>query len=783
MSMAQKQLNQATPVYALLADGSTVEIRLARPDDFDAVKAMHQAMSPNNTYLRFFNISRRAAEIEARRICRNPAPGSAALLALADGEVVGVASYAPTGGHAGQAEVAFAVADHMHQRGIATLLLEHLVSYARSQQVTTFKAETLTENKAMLKVFADAGLPVERHYADGVFELTFPLPTQALDSYLDAVAERERRAEAASLRHVFAPESVAVIGASRHRGTVGRAILDNIRAGGYAGRLYTVNPRARQIGGEHCLSSALDLPEPVDLAVIAVPAATVLDVAGQCGQRGVRSLVVVTAGLEVAARADLLAICRRHGMRLVGPDCFGVAVPGIGLDATFAARPAKAGVAGLVMQSGGLGFAMVDHLSRLGIGISTFASVGDKLDVSGNDMLMWWEGDGLTRLAVLYIDSFGNPRKFARTARRVSGTMPVLTVLADRTDPEATPLVSREALFEQAGVITTCGFAELIQATALLATQPVPAGRTVAIVSNVGSAGVLAADTCTDLGLTVYHPAGLTRRRLRALVPGGTVTGPVDTTAPVSAETFRRCLELLAPEVDAIVAIVLPTGATGDLEAAIVAADVPVPLAAVVLTQPESVRLAGPTPADNVPVYGSPEAAVRALARAAGYGAWRAEPRGHVPAFADIRTADARALVRRVRGWLPPEQTAELLRCYGIPLADLPPAGTEVTVTVADDRTFGPLVTLDSGDMDRTARFTPLTDVDAAKLVGSRRLADPERLQDLLLRVSRLADDLPEVIDLELSPVVVGPDGVAVVNARVQVTPYEPQDPFLRKLR
>ena len=392
--MAQEREGQ---VYALLADGTTVEIRPAGPGDFDAVKAMHAAMSPDNTYMRFFNISRLVAEIEARRICRDPVPGQVALLALTGDEVVGVASYVTRGDQPERAEVAFAVADHMHHKGIATLLLEHLVWYARSRQVTTFVAQTLTENKAMLSVFADAGLPVERRYADGVFELTFPLPSQdagpTLDSYLNAVAERERRAEAASLRHVLAPSSVVVIGASRRRRTVGRAILDNIRAGGYAGRLYTVNPRARQIGGERCLPSVLDLPEPADLAVIAVPAPAVLKVAEQCGQRGVRSLVVITAGLDTAACADLLAVCRRHGMRLVGPDCFGVAVPGIGLDATFAARPAQPGVTGLVMQSGGLGLAMVDHLSRLGIGISSFASVGDKLDVSGNDLLMWWEHD------------------------------------------------------------------------------------------------------------------------------------------------------------------------------------------------------------------------------------------------------------------------------------------------------------------------------------------------------------------------------------------------------
>ncbi len=769
-------------VYALLADGTTVEIRPAGPDDFDPVKAMHEAMSPSNTYMRFFNISRLAAETEARRICREPVPGQMALLAISDGEVVGAASYVSE--VPGQAEVAFAVADHMHNRGVATLLLEHLVSFARSHQITTFTAETLTENKAMLSVLADAGLPIDRHYEDGVFKLTFPLPSVdaglTLEGYLNAVAEREGRAEIASLRHVLAPESVAVIGASRRQGTVGRAILDNIRAGRYAGRLYTVNSRVRQIYGERCLSSVLDLPEAVDLAVIAVPAAGVLDVAERCGQRGVRSLVVITSGLDTAACADLLAVCRRHGMRLVGPDCFGVAVPGIGLDATFAVSPARPGVAGLVMQSGGLGLAVVDHLSRLGIGISSFASVGDKLDVSGNDMLTWWEHDGLTKLAVLYIESFGNPRKFARTARRVSGTMPVLTVLADRS----APLVGRAALFEQAGIITTQGFGDLIEAAALLATQPVPAGRTVAIVSNVGSTGMLAADACTDLGLSVHHPAGLTRRRLRTLVPSGTVTGPVDTTAPVSCEDFRQCLELLAAddEVHAIVAIVLPTGATGDLVAAIQAAKVGIPLVAVMLTQPESVRL---LPQGQVPAYNSPEAAVAALARAAAYGAWRAEPHGHVPVFADIRTADAHTLVREVLqhgpGWLAPEQTAELLRCYGIPLADLAPPGTEVTVRLADDPVFGALVTF--GD---TSRLAPLTDLDADKMVRIQTRLHPEAdlggLRDLLLRISRLSEELPEVIDLHLDPVIAGP-ALAVVNARVKVMPYEPQDPFLRRLR
>jgi acyl-CoA synthetase (NDP forming)/GNAT superfamily N-acetyltransferase len=885
MSMAQAAGQHA---YALLADGSTVEIRPAGPADFDAVKAMHEAMSPDNTYLRFFNFSRLAAETEARRICRDARPGHLALLALAGGEVAGCASYdAPARledpGHV--AEVAFAVADRMHHRGIATLLLEHLVSAARTDQITVFTAQTLAENTPMLKVFADAGLPVQRHYEDGVMEMTIPLPTAdggtALDTYLNAVAERERHADTASLRHILAPESVVVIGASRRRGTVGRAILDNIRTAGYAGRVYAVNPRARQISGEHCLPSVLDLPEPADLAVIAVPAAGVLQMAEHCGQRGVRSLVVVTSGLDTAACADLLAVCRRHGMRLVGPNCFGVAVPALGLDATFADRHPEPGAVGLVMQSGGLGVAMVDQLSRLGIGISSFASVGTKLDVSGNDMLMWWEHDGATKLAVLYIESFGNPRKFARIARRVSTRMPILAV-----EPE--PSDRRQALFEQAGVITAPGFGELIEATALLASQPVPAGRTVAIVSNIGGAAALAADACTDRGLTVHRPHGLTSRRLRTLVPDtGSVGGPVDTTAVISAENFRRCLELTAAddEVDAIIALVQPTAATGDLVTAIQQADVGVPLAAVVLDQPESVRLiprlGAEGPAVQIPAYGYPEAAADAMGRAARYGAWRTEPRGQIPTLAGVRTEDAHALVHAFfhatlgGGWMPPDKTAELLRCYGIPLAELIPArsedeavsafetvagpvvlkadvpgllhktdagavkldlrteaevrgayraladrfgerqrqvlvqpmiagGTEVIVGVADDHMFGPLVVFGLGGVDpgttealadHAARLTPLTDTDADRLIHTirsaplllgqhgRPTADLGALRDLLLRVSRLADDLPEVTELDLNPVIARPDGAYVVDARIKARPYQPQDPFLRKLR
>jgi acyl-CoA synthetase (NDP forming)/GNAT superfamily N-acetyltransferase len=838
-------------VYALLADGRTVEIRPAGAADFVAVKAMHEAMSPDNAYLRFFSISRLAAEQEARRVTRAPGPDHAALLALYDGRVVGLASYEVERRAGKTAEVAFAVSDTMHHRGIATLLLEHLVSLARARQLEALTAETLPENTGMLRVFSEAGLPVRSRREDGVVAITIPLPPDdtgtQLDSYLDTVAVRERSANVASLRPVFAPESVAVVGVSRQPGTVGRSVLENIRTGGFAGRLYAVNPNlfspggttprtprggpdgeasvwGPQIGGVPCFPDVASLPEPPDLALLAVPPDAVTATAEACGRRGARGLVVFTAAVDAPAGAELLDVCRRHGMRLIGPNCFGIAVPSIGLDATFAAANPLPGTVGLVMQSGGLGFAMVDHLTRLGIGISSFASVGNKLDVSSNDLLMWWEQDGQTRLAVLYIESFGNPRKFGRTARRVGRKMPVLTVHAGRSEAGqraaashtaavATPLVTREALFEQAGIIATPSFGELMGATALLSTQPPPAGQTVAIVSNVGGAGVLAADACTDLGLDVHHPGAETRQRLRAIVPAaGSVNGPVDTAATVSADAFRAVLETLGADEDvhAVIALVLRTGATGDLLQAVAEAELPVPIAVVVLNQPEAVRLV-PARSGSAPCYAYPEVAARALSRAVTYARWRATPRQTVPAFPDVDPEQARAIVHAFLdrqpdgGWLPEQDVAGLLGLYRIPLAAAGRTAdgddTEVFVGVRDDQMFGPLVVLGRGGGGRdalaghAARLAPLTEADADALIGSVRPAallpgqrgDPAAaltaLRDVLLRVSRLSDDLPEITELDLNPVVARADGAVAADARVRVAAQAPQDPFLRRLR
>ena len=557
-----------------------------------------------------------------------------------------------------------AVADDMHNRGVGTLLLEHLISLAHGRGLLAFTAETLVENALMLKVFADAGLQAHRALADGVYDLTFPLPSGeadvALGTYRDAVAERERSADVASLRHVLAPASVAVIGASRRPGSVGRAILRNIVTGGFSGPVYAVNPAVAEMEGVPCVPSAAALPGEVDLAVIATPAAAVTGVAGECGRRGVKALVVLAAGLDGAARAELLGICRRHGMRMVGPASLGVAGTSVSLDATFAARHPEPGSAGLAVQStGGAGFALAGHLSRIGVGISSLVSLGDKDDVSGDDMLLWWESDPATKLALLYLESIANPPKFARTARRVGRSMPVLTVIVGRSAtgrrlagaraPAATPLLTRQALFEQARVIATANLGELLDTAALLAAQPVPAGPRVAVVSNTRGAAVLAADACGDAGLQVARLAGDTQRALGDLLPrDATVTGPVDTTLLIGPGIFRQCLEIAGadPGVDAVLALTT-TSARSDLAPEVPAARLPVPIAAAVLDQVEVVRLlrapGGDSPA--VPAYAYSESAARALGHAARYGRWRAIPPGSVPDLDGLRPDRARELV------------------------------------------------------------------------------------------------------------------------------------------
>jgi acyl-CoA synthetase (NDP forming)/GNAT superfamily N-acetyltransferase len=876
--------------YALLADGTTLTIRPAGPGDYEAVKRLHEAMSAENLYFRFFSASRVSAEREARRICHDDHPGMVALLGLLGDELAGVASYELVPDET-SAEVALAVADGMHRRGVATLLLEHLVSLARARGVQAFTAEVLADNYAVLRLLSDSGLMLRRRFGNGVVDVSMPIPRLAAlgeaSAYLDAVAGRDLHADVASLEPLLAPQSVAVVGAGRRSGSAGRTILLNIRDAGFGGRLYGVSPRGIDIEGIPCVPSVAALPEAPDLAVVTVPAARVVEVAGECGDRGVRSLAVITAGLSPAQEAGLLAATRRGGMRLAGPASAGVAVPGIRLAATPATRHPAPGRAGVIVQSGGVGAALLEHFSRLGIGISCFAALGGKLDVSGTDMLLWCEADGATELAVLHVESFGNPRRFARTARRVGARVPILTVHAGRSAPDqraavshtaadAAPLITRQALFEQAGIIATTSFGELLDAVVLISSQPVPTGSAVAIVSNGGGAGALAADACAEAGLAVAATGGTARSRLRHVLPAAaSVDGPVDTTAEVSPQAFAEALRTTAAEegVAALIAVVVPS-ASADLLPVLSAVRLPVPVTAVVLDQPEAVRLLpSDEAAPSVPAYAYPESAARALARAARYGTWRSRPPGTVPEFADVRAGQARSIIASFLarmpggGWLSAEEADGLLRCYGLPMvefrraadadaavaaaaglgghvvlkADVPgllhktvadaveldlhgadevrsamdrlqarfagrmsgvlvepmvAGGIETLAGVVQEPVFGPVVVFGLGGIatgvlaDYAARLAPLTDADAEDLIRAIRAApalleqapDTGALRDTLLRVSRLADDLPQVAELDLNPVIVRPDGVIAVDARIRVTSEHLADPFLRRL-
>jgi len=873
--------------YALLVDGTTLTIRPVSAEDYEAVKRLHETMSPENLYFRFFSASRVSAEREARRVCLEDRPGMVALVGLLGDELAGLASYEPLGD--GTAEIAVAAADGMHGRGVATLLLEHLVSLARAHNVTAFTAEVLADNYAVLHVLTDSGLALRRRSGNGVVELSMPVPRVAAlgeaSAYLDAVAGRDRHADVASLEPLLNPRSVAVVGAGRRPGSIGRTILLNIRDAGFAGTLYAVSPGGGDVAGIPCLASVAELPEAPDLAVVTVPAARVVEVARECGIRGVKSLAVVTAGLTAAQESGLMEAARRGGMRLAGPASFGIAVPGIGLAATPAVRHPPRGRTGLVVQSSGVGAALLEQFSRMGMGISSFAAVGDKLDVSSTDMLLWWEADDTTELALLHLESFGNPRRFARTARRVSAKFPVLTVHAGRSAPgqratashtaaAAAPLITRRALFEQAGIIATDSFGELLDLAVLLASQPIPAGNTVAIVSNGIGAGVLAADACAEAGLVVASTGPQARSRLRDVLPAeASLAGPVDTTAAVSPEAFGEALHRAADGVAALIAVVVRS-ASADLLPVLSATRLPVPVTAVVLDQPEAVRLLpGEEACPAIPAYAYPEAAARALARAARYGAWRSRPAGTVPELTDVRAADARSIVVSFLarmpggGWLSAEEADGLLRCYGLPMvpfrrvtdadaaveaaaglgghvvikADVPgllhktaagaveldlhgddevraamgrlhsslggrmsgalvepmiTGGIETIVGIVQEPVFGPVVVFGLGGIatgmlaDHAARLAPLTDADADDLIrairAARALLEHEAgvaaLRDVLLRVSRLADDLPQVAELDLNPVIVRPDGAVAVDARIRVTSHRLADPFLRRL-
>src|SRR6202521_5304872 len=646
------------------------------------------------------------ADVLAKKLVRIDYMTQYGLLAVAGAarQVVGHAMYAETGPR--KAELALAVADEYQGRGLGTILLGQLAEAAAAAGIDVLEAIVRPENHRMLNVLRESGFPVSARSEPG--EVHAEIPTALTAEGLRQFEDRERIAAVAAVNHLLAPRSVAVVGASRQRGSIGAELFHNEVATGFRGPVYPVNPAATEIEGVPAYASVLDIPGDLEMAVITVPAAAVLEAARECAAKGVRALVVISAGFsEVGPEGAelqrlLLEICRQAGMRLVGPNCMGVinTAGGVNLDATFAPDKPTPGRVGFLSQSGGLGIAVMARAQALGSGISSFVSVGNKADLSGNDFIQYWEADGATDLIMLYLESFGNPRKFARIARRVSRSKPILAVKGGRsqagnraTSSHTGALLSAsditvDALFQQAGVIRTDTLAELFDAALLLGSQPLPAGRRVAILTNAGGPAILCSDACEANGLVVPPLPESVRKALAASMPAAGSTGnPVDMLAAANGRDYEQAISVLAAcdEIDAIIVIFTPPLITKGTEVvraihrAAHALPRAIPVLSVFMSKQVAPRVieAGGV---RIPHYPFPEEAARALSLIARYGAWRAAPEEFAAEVAGIDGDRAAAVIATAlaaeAGWMSPAAVVELLTCYGIPFVETRQAGS-----------------------------------------------------------------------------------------------------------
>jgi acetyl coenzyme A synthetase (ADP forming)-like protein len=817
---------------AVLADGGTVHIRPITPDDGPALVAFHERLSDQSVYLRFFTFHPHLTSAEVERFTNVDRVDRMALIATLRNQIVAVARYDRTVDDREAAEVAFVVDDRHQGRGLGTLLLEHLAAYARTRGIRRFFADTLPQNLAMQGVFRNTGFDEDARFDDGVIRVRLEIePTEAT---LDAIEARWATAAARSVERLLRPTSIAVIGCGRERGGIGHELLRNIVASEYQGPVYPVHPSARSIASIPAYPKLSAVPDEVDLAIIAVPAVQVAGVIDECAAEGVKGVVIISSGFaelgadHAAAQEAIVAVSRGAGMRVIGPNCMGIinTAPDISLNATFAPVSPDMGRVAFSSQSGALGMAALEEARRRQVGLSSFVSVGNKADISGNDLLQYWEQDPSTSVILLYLESFGNPRRFARVARRVSRSKPVIAIKSGRTSSgrrassshtaaAPSPDVAVDALFHQTGVIRASTLEEMFDVAQILATQPVPRGRRIAIVSNAGGPAIIAADACESAGLAVPELATATQQRLRTLLPPeAAVRNPVDLGASATAADYEKALQTVLADdsVDAVIALFAPSFVARSEDVALAMAGA-VPSA---ISKPLVVSFLGISRrpsglSEVVPSFAFPEPAVRALARACDYGEWRAKDQGVLVDLPGLRPYDGQAVVQRAlaRGAggdrLEAAEVAELLAAYRIPVPDAATQGTrgvETVVGIVHDPAFGPLLRFGTGGsvgelfQDQAFRILPLTDADAAELVrsvrgapllfghGGSRPADVAALEDLLLRVARMAEDIPELVAMDLDPVVVTPDGLVVVDAKAQVTaaPLVP-DPTIRRLR
>jgi acetate---CoA ligase (ADP-forming) len=689
----------AVAVDVILRDGSTLRLRAPARGDAGALISFFEGLSEHSLYMRFHGVRHVDAALVEHFLDPDPLDRGALVGILADDagveKIVAVAEFARLRDPA-VAEVAFTVADELQGRGAATRMLEQLAARAAEAGIESFVAEVLPDNAPMLSVFRDAGFEVSRSLAGGEVEVRFPIaPTE---KFRARVEERDHVAVAASLKSFFAPATVAVIGASKRRGSIGGELFRNILAADFAGAAYPVNPAGEAVAGVRAYKTIGEIPDPVELAVICVPGGRVLEAAEAALRKGVPALCVISAGFaEVGSegaerQAELLSLVRAHGARLVGPNCLGIAVPALGLNATFAPRALPPGRIAFSSQSGALGLALLEKASERGLGFSAFVSIGNKADVSSNDLLEWWEEDEDTDVVLLYLESFGNPQKFARVAGRLARRKPIVALKAGTSSAGARAASSHtaalagsdaavEALFHSAGVLRARNLEELVDVATLLSSQPLPKGRRVAVLTNAGGLGILCADACDAAGLELPELTPETRQALGAVLPSeASVANPVDLLGSATGATYAEALPhvLRDPGIDAVIVLFVPPVVAGAEE---VAAEIRETLAR---EQPEKPVLAVVVSADGTPetlteagspvaTFAYPESAARALGIAAGRAEWLRRPAGSVPALDGVDRAAARQLVNTALAesddvWLDPPATRALLSAYGVPL-------------------------------------------------------------------------------------------------------------------
>ena len=861
----------------MLRDGGTCHLRPIRVDDRQRLRDFHARLSPETVYYRFFAPYPQLSDRDVERFTGVDYDQRAALVATMGDDIIGVVRYDRLEDD-DEAEVAFVIRDDHQGRGLATVFLEHIAQAARERGIRRFVAEILPDNIRMIDVFRHAGYRPVSDFVEGIVRMEFAIePTAELLAVSQA---REHRADAHSVERLLSARVVAVVGAGRDPDNVGHRVVRNLVDGGFAGSVHPVNPHADRIAGLAAVPSLRDVAEPVDLAVVAVPAASVQDVVVDAAACGVLGLIVVSDGFAEAGpdgrerQRTLVTTARANGMRVIGPNALGVinTAPNVVMNASLSPVMPGRGQIGFFSQSGAMGIALLEAVVRRGLGISTFVSAGNRADVSGNDLLQYWEDDDATDVVLLYLESIGNPRKFSRVARRLARQKPIVAVRLGRVTQgmplghtvRATdlPVDAVDAMFRQSGVIQTDTLGEMFDVAQLLAFQPLPHGPRVAVVSNSDAMAVMAVDAIAGNDLHHVDPSVVFRPQ-------------------ACVDDYQRALAGIVddPAVDSVIALFIPPafGAGSDVARAVarVAAGASKPVAAVMLAVPQAPELLdrisdqGVPTAGSVPTYSAVEDAVRALAAVTHYAQWRKRPAGTLvdPSHTDVEAG--RAVVDVAMSRLDDSATASvdldeseattLLAAYGIQLwparlvrdvdaalaaADelgypvvlksrarvlressdwggvhpdlsspesltdsvvwmrdqlaplgmedmlvqhMAPTGVAVEITSTEDPLFGPVVSFGVSGVatdllgDRAYRIPPLTDVDVDDLISTPRAApllegksggmdvDRSALRDLLSRVGRLSDDLPQVCRLVLRPVLVAPTGLAVVGARIQV--------------